>query len=745
MNPGTRSSVRLGLQAKILIAVLGLLVVVAMAMLWFVRGQIRDQMEEAAASTLASGQRYIQASYNNRINGLFEHFENEVAAARFQTMARLEKDDARALTLEQYLTESLKGAPEEREVLLFFHNPGQPAAAAARLPGFDVARFSAAITPSVTSALKGVRQFTSIAVGEGTFDVVVVPVRDAGILVGALAVGVRVTETSLRALQFGGTETFLVMGGRLAASTRSGLLDAANLADVLAASPQPKAIVLSGAHYLAAADALHPGQAGAQYVLVSNYEDRWKALSETRRTLIEISAVGMVLGGFVISWVVRRLTKPLLDLRDGAEAVGRGDFSRRIERISEDECGDLADAFNRMTANLENSRAELEKTVATLESTQVQLVQSEKLSAVGQFVAGVAHELNNPLTSVIGFSELLGSTTDDPNLRRQLDLITTSAHRCHKIVQSLLSFARQHPPERVVIQVNDTIDQVLEIMAYDLRTNNIAVVRDFQADLPFIEADPHQLQQVFVNILSNARQAIEPFRPDGRVTLRTRTRGPVIRIEFVDNGPGIRPENLSRIFDPFFTTKPVGKGTGLGMSLCYGIVREHNGRIVAESVFGQGATFSIELPVALQGGARMAPVPALRSASSSPFPAGKAVLIVDDEESIRQLGRVLLEREGYLVDGVGGGAEAIKLIETRQYDVIVCDWKMPGLSGIHLYEHLCSHNVVAASRMVFMTGDVVSDSFQAFLKRNGKRCLPKPFQLDDLRAVVGATVQAANE
>ena len=218
---------------------------------------------------------------------------------------------------------------------------------------------------------------------------------------------------------------------------------------------------------------------GFEYVLLSSFEESLRMQQDLQRMLVGVSIFGVFLSAATVWFFVRRIIHPLRELRDTAEAVGRGDFSRRIAVVTNDECGDLAETFNRMTTNLRDSRAELEKAVESLKNTQAQLIQSEKLSAVSHFVAGVAHELNNPLTAVIGFSDLLSQTATDDKIRPHLELIAKSALRCHKIVQNLLDFARQHPPERKLVQINGTIDEVLEIMAYDLRTSNIKVVKEF--------------------------------------------------------------------------------------------------------------------------------------------------------------------------------------------------------------------------------------------------------------------------
>ena len=474
--------------------------------------------------------------------------------------------------------------------------------------------------------------------------------------------------------------------------------------------------------------------------MLSSYEESWAVLKATQQMLFFVGLLGMGLSSAVLWILIRKITEPLRQLRDSSEAVGRGDFSKRVVVTSRDECGELAITFNQMTENIKTSREELEKTVETLKAMQTQLIQSEKLSGIGEFVAGVAHELNNPLTSVMGFSELLQQSDMPEQQRRYLDVIFKSSKRCQKIVQSLLSFARRHAPERKVISVNEIVESAVEILQYQMRTSNIEVLTQLDPRLPATEVDPHQMQQVFLNIINNARQAIEAHQTAGWLRITTEAADGRARIIFQDNGPGIAPENLKRIFNPFFTTKEVGKGTGLGLSLCYGIVSEHGGTITPRSEPGEGATFVIELPITRQTAAPVEITLAAPPAEATREGVGKRVLVIDDEDTILQMIREALTRNGYRVDIAHDGESALRRLSQYHYDLALCDWKMPGLNGEQVFERLNETNPEMSKRIIFITGDVVNEKTQEFLKAQGKVCLSKPFTLGEFRSAINRVI-----
>ena len=368
---------------------------------------------------------------------------------------------------------------------------------------------------------------------------------------------------------------------------------------------------------------------------------------------------------------------------------------------------------------------------------QERLLQSEKMVSVGQLVSGVAHELNNPLTGITGFAQLLLARDLDDEMKRDVETIYGEAERASKIVQNLLSFARRKRAEKEPADLNVLVERVLELRTYDFRVKNMDLELDLDPDLPKTMVDANQIQQVFLNVVINAEQAMRSANSHGTLRVRSRREGDVIRFTFQDDGPGMSPETLRRIFDPFFTTKETGEGTGLGLTISYGIIDDHGGRIWAESA-GRGTTFTIELPV-VEGGAR--PAGPVEAEPEEPAAPGSAILVVDDEESIQRLLGSILEMDGHRVDTAGNGREALDRIARRNYDMVITDIKMPEMDGRELYDRLRREYPGLAERTVFITGDTVSPETRDFLQRVDNPCLAKPFRVRQVRETISAILE----
>jgi len=364
------------------------------------------------------------------------------------------------------------------------------------------------------------------------------------------------------------------------------------------------------------------------------------------------------------------------------------------------------------------------------------LLQAEKLAAMGQLLAGVAHELNNPLAVVIGQADLLHGAAGDGPTAARAEKIMRAADRCGRIVKNFLALARQQPMEREPTSLNRVVQEAVELLAYPLRVDDVEVRLDLAPALPPIWADPHQLHQVIVNLVSNAHQAMRATPAGRRVTLATRL-GPgpgQVRMEIADTGPGIPSEIRARIFEPFFTTKPPGQGTGLGLSLCAGIVEGHGGRIRLRSQPGEGAAFQIELPI----DPRREPRPIAVGPASLVLIRGKRVLVVDDEPEVAELLEETLCLDGHHVEIAADGQGALDKLRDGAYDLILSDLKMPGLSGPDFYRELRRLHPELDQRVVFVTGDALSGEVAEFLDETGVPTLHKPFSLEDLRRIVGS-------
>ncbi|MDE3156986.1 MAG: response regulator [Acidobacteriota bacterium] len=365
-----------------------------------------------------------------------------------------------------------------------------------------------------------------------------------------------------------------------------------------------------------------------------------------------------------------------------------------------------------------------------------QLLQAEKMAALGQTISGVAHELNNPLATILTWAERLAARSADDVARRGLDNILHESQRAARIVRNLLTFARKRQSTRSMVDLNQVVRETLALRAYEQRVANIAVIEALAAGLPQVFADGHQIQQVLLNLVINAEQAM--LSASGRGTLVVRTwhdaASEAVVLEIGDDGPGI-PEDLQpKIFDPFFTTKEVGKGTGLGLTVAYAIVEEHGGRISLRSDPGVGTSFLVELPVS---GVRTPASAGPRSQpAAAPAVKGAAVLVVEDEPALAAAVADALSDAGYVVDRAGDGAQALAKVAERAYDVVICDLKMPRVDGMAFFRALVDRAPAITSRVIFVTGDVIGTDAERFLEESGCRWLAKPFRLGELLRAV---------
>ena len=360
---------------------------------------------------------------------------------------------------------------------------------------------------------------------------------------------------------------------------------------------------------------------------------------------------------------------------------------------------------------------------------------SSRLAAVGEMAAGIAHEINNPLTGVIGFSELLAERQDLPaGVKEDVLRISAGSARVKEIVKRMLTFSRQTKPKKSCVNINELIEATLDLRSYVLKTANIEVVKRFDPDLHCVVADAGQMQQVFLNLIVNAEYSMKQSHGRGNLTIATEKAGEHVRISFKDDGAGMTRDTREKVFNPFFTTKGVGEGTGLGLSVTRSIILEHNGTIEVESEPGKGAVFTVILPINSPtedtGG----------DSSSDPAQADKVksgrVIVVDDEEAITSLVKAVLTREGYRVDVASDSTGASEMLDSTLYDTVLMDIRMPGVSGIDIYNDIKSRRPELAGRFIFITADASDDNTKAFLDRNELPYIVKPFDIKILLKMV---------
>src|SRR5436189_25529 len=498
--------------------------------------------------------------------------------------------------------------------------------------------------------------------------------------------------------------------------------------------------VAGGCLRLEAGVGWHPGNIGALTILAST--DSFAGYTFLKKTLVQVDDLAaerrFAIPAHLTSHGIQAGVAVPLGVRDqpiGVLAV----YYRAPRRLSDEEGRVLASIAHQTAMAIEKARlyAELQARLPELQQTQDQLIQADKLKALGTLLSGVAHELNNPLSTILMSAQLLrtNDALSEP-ARERAGAIEGECGRASRIIRELLAFARQRPPERRPVDVNEVIRGALQLQDPDLALKRVRLVTELEPTLRTISADPYQLQQVLLNLFTNAAHALSATARDGVLTVRTAASEEGVSIVVEDNGPGIPPEHLRQVFDPFFTTKPVGEGTGLGLSLCIGIIEAHHGRMTVENVLTSGARFTIWLPTGQS-------VEAIEDAPSDSGLARAAdILVLEAQSALRKVIVEVLTLQGHRTVAAATGQAATDLLARDDYDVVILDLRLPDIDGKGVWQWITRHRPAMAERVVFMTGDTLSPGSHRFLQEAGRPVLPKPVAMAELNRMVATVLES---
>ena len=477
------------------------------------------------------------------------------------------------------------------------------------------------------------------------------------------------------------------------------------------------------------------------YAIGRSGADQWALLRQRLWFWAGIVLGGVMLVFLLAIWLRWRLLVPVRGLQERLALLSDAEATEELELDCElEELQDLVQRANQLAA----AHAAL---LRNTERLSERLIQAQNLAALGQLAAGVAHDLNNPLTTIMGLADIIQTADMDPETRRDLAVIRRQAERSGRIVRGLLSFARRQRAEPQWVSLNDLITQTLELLAYQARVANIRLETRLTPDLPLTWADPSQIQQVLFNLANNAVQAMASAHGQGRLLIESSCSPPApgaphgrIAIRVQDDGPGIPDAVLPRLFQPYFTTKEPGDGTGLGLAIAASVIRRHSGRIWAENNPGGGASFFVELPVTPeppQGEASLAP------GASAPAVAPRNILLADsDPQRVGQLAR-FLRRQGHLLSTAGDGMLARNKMELEEFDLVLCGVEMSRLDGRQLYNWARAYHPRMANRFIFITNGSLSTEMEAFLQSTRAPVLHCPLQEEAVNAAIIQAVRQA--
>lgn len=585
------------------------------------------------------------------------------------------------------------------------------------------------------------------------FQVGAVPVTLQGYIIGALALGDRLDQAWVDDLRHS-FDCDIVVGSseRILASTLSGLPAGSTALAALGVAPGDDTgstvLRVDDREYMAA-PILLGGDMGERPVRLFLLHSLSDALADSSRTLLTSAVVigltAVTLACLVSGLVARSVLRPLGRFVEFVRAVAAsGDHSRRFASDGASyEIRTLIEAFGQLGDSLqEHQRKLLRKAQQELEQLE-RLKESEKLAALGRLLSGAAHEINNPLTGVVGNIEmLLADETIEGETRRRLETIRAEGQRIVALVRNQLRVAYRDVGDCVDVDLNDLLRDTARLRQHDFKTAGMELRLELDERPLKVLANSLELQQVFLNVINNAFDALEGATAHPRLTVASRLEGGRVVVSLIDNGPGLK--DAQQVFEHFYTTKPVGKGTGLGLSISRAIIERHRGEIAAENLPGGGARFTVELP------ASESPAHPAKSAQAPAEPGDDprgdrlpraSVLVVDDEPSVLDLQMAILDSVGATAVGVGSGAEAIELLEQREFDLIVSDLRMPGrISGKELFRWVETERPAAVRGFVFVTGDTIGEA--EFLESTKAPCILKPFTMEEYLSSLRETLHA---
>jgi len=630
-----------------------------------------------------------------------------------------------------------------RDLLIVTDSEGRVLAAAAGAGSGPVIGADLASWPGVRRALAqdapvGPQNFAVLRFGDRYFQVGCAPILLQGYIIGTLTLGDRIDGAYVARLRESfDSDIAVTAGGRVLGSTLDASLPPGTTVAFPGATGAPSTVLTIGAEeFVAAPLSLNSDQEGRPVTVVLLHS-LTRALAPLNRslvwTLLSCGSLAVTLAGISASMLSRSALRPLdrfvAFMRSVAET---GDHAHRFDSSSAGvEVRLLSETYNHLMESLNRHEQRLLETAREELDRLERLKESEKLAALGRLLSGAAHEINNPLTGVVGNIEiLLDHETLPDGVRQRLETVRKEGQRIVALVRSLLKVAHRGTGERALLDVNQVIRDTVAVRRHDFEKTGMRIDLDLASAGTTIVASELELQQVFLNIINNAHDALKATKTEPTLSIRTSSVEGQATIVFCDNGPGI--EEPARVFEHFYTTKPVGQGTGLGLSITHAIVQNHGGTITADNQPQGGARFTIVLPRGAK--ARPAAEPAVLSrrraepASRRSLPA--SVLVVDDEPNVVELQMAILDSVGATAVGVRSGAEAVEQLRRRDFDLVVSDLKMPGdLSGKDLFHWAATHRRSGTRGFLFVTGDTVGEA--AFLKEVGSRFLAKPFSMEE--------------